>query len=181
MWPGNSKELPRYNPAKIYNALLGNRIEPKIDKILQKNQNSFRRNRSTTSQILTIPRILQGVYNIIRWFLPCIWLHTQREDGANTSRQRPSQRNRRSHSDGLQKHKCIGPLTGWRQRLLRRCNMCATRRHITQHLFIICQDYVLKTSMDLMKENSFKLAKERSRRYPAQQLPTQTTPMTWHF
>ena len=35
--------------AKIYNALLRNRIEPKIEKIL-KNQNSFRRNRPTTSQ-----------------------------------------------------------------------------------------------------------------------------------
>ena len=46
--------------AKIYNALLRNRIEPKIDNILRKNQNGFRRNRSTTSQILTIRRILEG-------------------------------------------------------------------------------------------------------------------------
>ena len=38
---------------KSYNALLRNRIEPKIDNILRKNQNGFRRNRSTTSQILT--------------------------------------------------------------------------------------------------------------------------------
>ena len=44
-----------------YNALLRNRIEPKIDNILRKNQNGFRRNRSTTSQILTIRRILEGV------------------------------------------------------------------------------------------------------------------------
>ena len=35
--------------AKIYNALLRNNIEPKIDNILRKNQNSFRRYRSTTS------------------------------------------------------------------------------------------------------------------------------------
>ena len=35
--------------AKIYNALLRNRIEPKIHNILRKNQNGFRRNRSTTS------------------------------------------------------------------------------------------------------------------------------------
>ena len=47
--------------AKIYNALLRNRIEPKIDNILRKNQNGFRRNRSTTSKILTIRRILEGV------------------------------------------------------------------------------------------------------------------------
>ena len=47
--------------AKIYNALQRNRIEPKIDNILRKNQNGIRRNRSTTSQILTIRRILEGV------------------------------------------------------------------------------------------------------------------------
>ena len=46
---------------KIYNALLGNLIVPQIDKILRKNQNCFRRNRSTTSQILTLRRILEGV------------------------------------------------------------------------------------------------------------------------
>ena len=47
--------------AKIYNALLRNRIEPKIDNILRKNQNGFRRNTSTTSQILTIRGIHEGV------------------------------------------------------------------------------------------------------------------------
>ena len=44
--------------AKIHNTLLCNRIEPKIEKILWENQNGFRINRSTTSQILTIRRIL---------------------------------------------------------------------------------------------------------------------------
>ena len=48
--------------AKIYKGLLHNRIEPKIDHILRKNQNGFWRNRSMTSQILTIRRILEGVH-----------------------------------------------------------------------------------------------------------------------
>ena len=39
---------------------------------------------------------------------------------------------------------------------------------LAPYLFIICQDYVLRTSIDLMKENGFMLAKERSRRYLAQ-------------
>ena len=39
--------------------LILNRIEPKIEKILWKNQNGFQRNRSTTSQILTICQILK--------------------------------------------------------------------------------------------------------------------------
>ena len=50
-----------YIAAKIYNVQLRNRIEHKIDNILRKNQNGFRRNRSTTSQILTIRGILEGV------------------------------------------------------------------------------------------------------------------------
>ena len=48
--------------AKIYNVLLHNFIEPKIEKILRKNQNFFRRNQSMTSQILTICWILEGVH-----------------------------------------------------------------------------------------------------------------------
>ena len=39
---------------------------------------------------------------------------------------------------------------------------------LAPYLFIICLYYRLKTFIDLMKENSFKLAKERSRRYSTQ-------------
>ena len=39
---------------------------------------------------------------------------------------------------------------------------------LSPYLFIICLDHMLRTSIDLMKANSFKLVKERSRRYPAQ-------------
>ena len=45
-------------------------------------------------------------------------------------------------------------------------------------LFIIGIDFVLRTSIDKIKENGFKLTKERIRRYSAKQLPTPTTPMT---
>ena len=48
--------------AKIYNALLRNSKEPKIENILRRNQNGFRRNRCTTSQILIIRQILEGVH-----------------------------------------------------------------------------------------------------------------------
>ena len=47
--------------AKIYNSLLLTYIEPEIERILRKNQNFFCRNRSTTSQILTICQILESV------------------------------------------------------------------------------------------------------------------------
>ena len=41
---------------------------------------------------------------------------------------------------------------------------------LAPYLFIIYQDYVLRTSIDLMKENGFTQAKKkkRNRRYPAQ-------------
>ena len=39
---------------------------------------------------------------------------------------------------------------------------------LAPYLFIICLDYVLRTSIDIMKDNGFKLTKERCRRYPAQ-------------
>ena len=39
---------------------------------------------------------------------------------------------------------------------------------LAPYLFIICLDYVLITSIDKMKDNGFKMAKERSRKYPSQ-------------
>ena len=38
---------------------------------------------------------------------------------------------------------------------------------LSPYLFIICQDYALRTSIDKIKENDFKLTKEISWRYPA--------------
>ena len=38
---------------------------------------------------------------------------------------------------------------------------------LAPYLFIICLDYVLRVSINKIKENSFELTKERSRRYPA--------------
>ena len=59
------------------------------------------------------------------------------------------------------------------------------RETLAPYLFIICLDFVLRTSIDKIKENGFELTKKRSRRYPAKKkkkkkkkLPTPTTPMT---
>ena len=48
---------------------------------------------------------------------------------------------------------------------------------IAPYLLIICLDYMLRTSIDKIKENGFEL-KKKSRRYPAKKLPMPTTPMT---
>ena len=38
---------------------------------------------------------------------------------------------------------------------------------LAPHVFIICLDYVLRTSIDKIKENGFKLTEKRNRRYTA--------------
>ena len=38
---------------------------------------------------------------------------------------------------------------------------------LAPYLFIICLDYMLRTSIDKIRENGFELTKKRSRRYPA--------------
>ena len=41
------------------------------------------------------------------------------------------------------------------------------RDTLATYFFIICLDYMLRTSIDKIKENCFELTKKRSRRYPA--------------
>ena len=38
---------------------------------------------------------------------------------------------------------------------------------LAPYIFIICLDYVLRTSIDKIRENGFELKMKRSRRYPA--------------
>ena len=47
--------------AKIYNKLLLHKIRPVLENILRDNQNGFREKRSTTAQIFTLRRIIEGV------------------------------------------------------------------------------------------------------------------------
>ena len=41
---------------------------------------------------------------------------------------------------------------------------------LAPYLFIICQDFVLQTSIDLMKENGFTLKKKKARNYVERRL-----------
>ena len=160
--------------AKIYNALLRNRIEPKIDNILRKNQNGFRRNRSTTSQILTIRRILEGVRaknlqatlifvdftkafdSIHRGKIEQILLEygiTEETVAAITILDRNTKVKVRSPDGDTEYFDIVaGVLQG---------------DTLAPYLFIICLDYVLRTSIDKIRENGFGLMKKRSWRYPA--------------
>ena len=157
--------------AKIYNALLSNRIEPKIDNILRKNQNGFRRNGSTTSQILTICRILEGVW--VKNLKVKILFVDFTKDFDFIPRGKMEQillafdlpketvaaimilyRNTRAKvrsADGDTDFFDIiaGLLQG---------------DTLASYLFIICLGYVLRTSIDKIKENGFKLTKKRNKR-----------------
>ena len=46
---------------KTYNRMILNRIRPHLDCHLRKNQNGFRSGRTTTSQILALRRLIEGV------------------------------------------------------------------------------------------------------------------------
>ena len=49
---------------------------------------------------------------------------------------------------------------------------------LAPYLFFIRPDYMLRTSIDLMKENCFMLAKKRRKDNPHKLLQMQTMPMT---
>ena len=160
--------------AKIYNALLRNRIEPKIDNILRKNQKGFRRNRSTTSQILTIRRILEGVRAknlqatliFVDFTKAFDFIHRRKMEQILLAYGIPKEtvaairilyKNTKvkvRSPDGDTKYFDIvaGVLQG---------------DTLAPYLFIICLDYVLRTSIDKIRENGFELTKKRSRRHPA--------------
>ena len=160
--------------AKIYNALLRNRIEPKIDNILRKNQNGFRRNRSTTSQILTIRRILEGVRakNLLATLLFVDFtkvfdsIHRGKMELILLAYGLPKEtvaaimilykntkvKVRLPHGDTEYFDIVAGVLQG---------------DTLAPYLFIICLDYVLRASIDKIRENGFELIKKRRKRYPA--------------
>ena len=160
--------------AKIYNALLRNRIEPKIDNILRKNQNGFKRNRSTTSQILTIRRLIEGVRakNLQATILFVDF--TKAFDSIHRGKMEQI-----LLAYGIPKETVAAiMILYWNTKVKVRSPDGDTDYFdivagvlqgdtLSPYLFIICLDYVLRTSIDKIKENSFELTKKRSRRYPA--------------
>ena len=157
--------------AKIYNALLRNHIEPKIDNILRKNQNGFRRNRSTTSQILTIRRILEGVWakNLQATILFVDF--TMAFDSIHRGKMEQI-----LLAHGVPKETVAAIRILYRNTKVKVCSLDGDTEYfdivagvlqgdtLAPYLFIICLDYVLRTSIDKIEENGFELTKKRSRR-----------------
>ena len=160
--------------AKIYNALLRNRIEPKIDNILRKNQNGFRRNRSTTSQILTIRRILEGVRAKNLQATLIFVDFTKAFDSIHRGKMEQI-----LLAYGIPKETLAAITILYRNTKVKVRSPDGDTEYfdivagvlqgdtLAPYLFIICLDYVLRTSIDKIKENGFELTKKRSRRYSA--------------
>ena len=159
--------------AKIYNALLRNRIEPKIDNILRKNQNGFRRNRSTTSQILTIRRILEGVRAKNLQAKLIFVDFTKAFDSIHRGKMKQI-----LLAYGIPKETVAAITILYRNTKVKVRSPDGDTEYfdivagvlqgdtLAPYLFIICLDYVLRTSIDKIRENGFELTKKR-RRYPA--------------
>ena len=159
--------------SRVY-ALLRNRIEPKIDNILRKNQNGFRRNRSTTSQILTIRRILEGVRakNLQATLLFVDF--TKAFDSIHRGKMEQI-----LLAYGLPKETVAAIMILYRNTKVKVRSPDGDTKYfdivagvlqgdtLAPYLFIICLDYVLRTSIDKIRENGFELTKRRSKRYPA--------------
>ena len=160
--------------AKIYNALLQNRIEPEIDNILRKNQNGFRRNRSTTSQILTIRRILEGLRSKNLQAKLLFVDFTKAFDSIHRGKMEQV-----LLAYGLPEETVAAIMILYRNTKVNVRSPDGDTDYfdivagvlqgdtLAPYLFIICLDYVLRTSIDNIRENGFELTKKRSRRYPA--------------
>ena len=159
---------------KIYNPLLRNRIETKIDNILRKNQNGFRRNRCTTSQILIIRRIFEGVRAKSLWATILFVDFTKAFDSIDRGKMEQI-----LLAYGIPKEAVAAITILYRNTKVKIRSPDGDTDYfdivagvlqgdpLVPYLFIIYLDYVLRTSNDKIKENSFELTKKRSRRYPA--------------
>ena len=160
--------------AKISNALLQNNIEPKIDNILRKNQNGFRRNRSTSSQISISVESLkafgQKTFRATLLFVD----FTKAFDSIHRGKMELI-----LLAYGLPKETVAAIMILYKNTKVKVRSPDRDTEYfdivagvlqgdtLAPHLFIICLDYVLRTSIDNIRENGFELTKKRSKRYPA--------------
>ena len=164
---------------KIYNAQLRN---PKLTTYLGRTTRN-RKNISTTSQILTICRILEGVR--VKDLLATILFVDLTKAFDSIHRGKMEQI---LLTYGLLKETVAALMMLYRNTKVKDRSPDGHTGYfdivarvlrgdtLAPYLFIICLEYVLRTSTDKTKENGFKLTKERSRRYPSKTTPT--TPMS---
>ena len=142
--------------------------------LLRKNQNGFRRNRSTTSRILIICRILESGRAKKRESTILFVDFTKAFDSIHRGKMKQI-----LLAYGLPKETVEAIMILYRNTKVKIRSPdgdtddfdivtgVLQEDTLAPYLFIICLDYVLKTSINKIKENGLKVTKERSRRYPA--------------
>ena len=120
--------------AKIYNALLLNRIQPEMEKILRRNQNGVRKDRSTIGQILTVRRIIEGVKArqipatvLFDDFSKAFHIvHGEKMEKILLAHVIPKE----SYNDPVQEHQINGQIPRWRHRIFWYFSKGASRWYI---------------------------------------------------
>ena len=142
--------------------------------MLRKNQNGFQRNRSTTSEILTIRRILEGVWAKNLQATLLFVNFTKAFDFIHRGKMEQI-----LLAYGLPKETVAAIMILYRNTKVKVRSPDGDTEYfdivagvlqgdtLAPYLFIICLDYVLRTSIDKIRENGFELTKRRSKRYPA--------------
>ena len=145
-----------------------------IDNILLKNQNGFRRNRATTSQILTVRRILEGVRSKILQVTILFVDFTKAFDSIHRGKMEQI-----LLAYGLPKETVVAIMMLYRNTKVKVRSPDGNTGYfyivvgvlqgdtLAPYLFIICLVYGHRTSIDKIRENGFKIRKKRSKRYPA--------------
>ena len=162
--------------AKIYNNLLLHRIRPVLENILRDNQNGFREKRSTTAQIFTLRRIIEGVKQKQLLAVIIFADFSKALDSID-----PSKMEQILKAYGIPNEiiKAIMIMYKNTQAFVRSpdgdtefFNIIARLLQgdtLAPYLFIIVLDYVLR-NLDQNKILGFTLRKQLSRRYPAEML-----------
>ena len=158
---------------KIYKALLRNHIELKIEKILRKNQNGFQRNQSTTSQIWSIRRILEGV-RVKNLEATILFVDFSKAfDSIHIGKMEQI-----LLTYGLPKETVAAITMLYRNMKVKAHSPDEDTDYfnivpgvlqgdtLAPYLFIICLNYVLRTFIGEMKDNGFKLTKGRKQKIP---------------
>ncbi|KAI8498644.1 hypothetical protein Bbelb_238460 [Branchiostoma belcheri] len=160
--------------AKIYNKLLLNRIVPAVDPLLRRNQNGFRRGRSTISQILSIRRIIEEMRRCNKDLVLLFVDFRRAFDSID----------RNTMFEILHLYGIPPPIIEAIKSLYTNTTATVVTSDgetspfevtagvlqgdtLAPFLFIVVLDYILRLSLDSMQEKGLEIQPRRSRRHPA--------------
>ena len=163
--------------AKIYNSLLLNRIQPHMEKLLRKNQNGFRKERSTVGQILTVRRVIEEVK---AKNLQAVLLFVDFSKAFDSIHRGKMKEILLAYGIPRETVNAIMALYQNSRAIVRSpdgdTDFFTILAGVLQgdtlapFLFIICLDYILRTSIDTIKQNGLTLTKSVSPRFPTTNL-----------